>query len=753
MTGWVVAWIAFGLLLAVFIYAPVDSMAQLILGGLVTVFVLVMPRYDLPPAGRLFLLFVALFITLRYLVWRTLYTIHFHDMVSYTVAVLLYLAELYGMIVYFLGVFVNIYPLGREPAPLPADSSTWPTVDIFIPTYNEPPEIIETTIHAAVQIRYPKDKVRVYLLDDGGTAQKQNDKNQEKAFEAMTRNIMLKSICESVGATYLTRERNDHAKAGNINAALKTTTGDLILILDTDHVPTAQILEKTVGWFMRDPKMFLIQTPHFFINADPLERNLGTFGKMPGESEMFYNIVQQGLDFWNAAYFCGSAAVLRRTCLDKVGGISGRSITEDCETALDLHALGYHSGYISEALIAGLAPETFSGFVVQRMRWAQGMIQIFVLKNPLLVPGLTIPQRLCYFSNCFFWFFSYSRIVFLLAPAAFLLGNLQVFDASWKQLFAYGIPHTICAIAISNYLYGVSRWAFISELYELMQCVYTLPAIIRVFINPTAPTFQVTPKGEQLEQDYISPLAGPFYLMVALSLFCIGGAFKKIIGQVLDGRISIYPVLNIESPAVFITLFWAIVNMMIILAALGALFEQKQRRAAPRVRMELPARITVAGSVYDVTLRDLSAGGIGLNFPGHPEESELWLGQPVVVEIDKPEGGAPFLFNGEVRNHHFRTENGRQHGTANGIGNVSIGIQFQPRSQEEVRSRVALLHGQSELWRKWRRKAEKRMGTIQSLWFLSALGLRQGWIHIGLVWRMCLRILRNYTRTVRQALS
>ena len=71
-----------------------------------------------------------------------------------------------------------------------------------------------------------------------------------------------------------------------------------------------------MGYFGENPKLFLVQTPHFFINPDPLERNLKTFDKMPSENEMFYGIIQRGLDKWDASFFCGSAAVLRREALE-----------------------------------------------------------------------------------------------------------------------------------------------------------------------------------------------------------------------------------------------------------------------------------------------------------------------------------------------------------------------------------------------------------------------------------------------------
>ena len=127
---------------------------------------------------------------------------------------------------------------------------------------------------------------------------------------------------------------------------------------------------------------------------------------------MFYAGIQPGLDFWNASFFCGSAAILRRKYLLEVGGIAGDTITEDAETALGLHGKGYNSAYFFKPLIIGLTPETFDDFIVQRSRWAQGMIQIFLLKNPLFQKGLTFFQRLCYFNTCFFWFFGFCPVYF-----------------------------------------------------------------------------------------------------------------------------------------------------------------------------------------------------------------------------------------------------------------------------------------------------------------------------------------------------
>ncbi|MEF3192714.1 MAG: glycosyltransferase, partial [Halothiobacillaceae bacterium] len=334
-----ILWLAAIFYLLYLAHLPMTQQAQgITAAALLAVLYLIMRQMDGLEAHqtpqikflRVLAIFLAAYVSLRYFSWRINYTISYHDPLSLIGAILLLGAEIYGLVIYMVGAFVNAYPIHRAAHKLPNDPDKLPTVDILIPTYNEDPELLELTLLAATQIRYPRERFKVYLCDDGGTVQRRN--RPDIAQQAWERHHTLKALCERVGAIYVTRERNEHAKAGNINTALKDhCRGELVLILDADHIPTVDILENTVGFFLKDPKLFLVQTPHYFINPDPLERNLRTYELMPSENEMFYTLIQHGLDFWNASFFCGSAAILRRSHLDLIGGIAGETITEDAE--------------------------------------------------------------------------------------------------------------------------------------------------------------------------------------------------------------------------------------------------------------------------------------------------------------------------------------------------------------------------------------------------------------------------------------
>ncbi len=679
--------------------ASITTRTQIAVACTAIVAFLVLKRFNTIETVRVLFLVIAAFLSLDYFYWRTFTTLGFNDTLSFTCAILLYLAEVYGFIVYILSIFVNVDPLDRQPLPLPADKKSLPTVDVMIPSFNEDPELLEVTLLSSLQMDYPPDKFTVYLLDDGGTDQRCNVEDPALANAARQRRRELAALCERVGAVYITRAKNIRAKAGNINNGLEHSHGDLIMVLDADHAPTSDFLQNTVGWFIKDPKMFLVQTPHFFINPDPIEKNLQTFHQMPGENEMFYRVIQKGLDYWNSAFFCGSAAVLRRKYLMQIGGISGDTITEDAETALALHSKGYNSAYIGRPMISGLSPETLGGFVGQRIRWAQGMVQIFLLKNPLLIKGLTLPQRLCYFSSCFFWFFAYARVVFMLAPLCFLFFGLKIYNANFVDFAAYCLPHLFAVFMVSDFLFGHVRWSFVSELYELMQSLYTLPAIGKVFLNPHAPSFNVTAKGETLNQDFISPLSKPFYFLLFLNLIALAfGAF----------RLFAYP--GDRFPTT-VTMCWAAFNIFILLAAMGALLERRQRRATPRMPSEVPVKVRLGEKAYVGVLKDLSVSGASIEIDA-AYESLFHNDTKADFLIQSPAHLAGQDLNFVVRN--SRTQGGI----------LIMGVQFQHKDLEELKRKVLLVTGSSQRWLDFQIGRERRLGVMRSAFFLMTCGVR-----------------------------
>ena len=657
----------------------------------------------LRPSGflRVLLILLVAFVSVRYFAWRTLYTIPSAGSPGFVPGLLLYLAELQGMSVYMLGVFVNIRPRERAPAPLPDDAAAFPSVDVLVPSYNEDRDLLRVTLTAATQIRYPAAKLRVYLLDDGGTSAKRADPDRRKAAAAWERHETLQHLCAELGVGYLTREHNAHAKAGNINAALPRTTGELILILDADHVPAQDILERTVGHFLNDPDLFLVQTPHFFINPDPIERNLGTFSWMPGENEMFYGVVQKGLDAWNASFFCGSAAVLRRSHLLSVGGIAGTSITEDAETALELHSRGYKSLYVDRPMVAGLSPDTFSAFITQRIRWAQGMAQILLLKNPMFKRGLTLPQRLCYLSSSTFWLFPFARLVFLIAPLFYLFFGLKVFVGTLEEFFAFATFHVVCSLMLSNFLFGRHRLPYVSDLYELLQSVFTIGALLDVIRNPRKPTFKVTPKAETVAQDFVSQLAAPFFAIVAV-----------LVGATAVGVWRWYDT-PLERGHLLIVMGWNLVNLALATAAVGVVFERGQTAVRGWIARTKPVNLLTAHGAVRATLTATTTASGTLVVESAGSIGSLETAQAVGIQAHVP--GRDGLVALRIAVEERRVERGR----------VVLDFRYVPQDADDDADLVRLCYGDSETWVQLQRKRQRRRIIPASLARLFLLGLRR----------------------------
>ncbi|RUM50265.1 MAG: cellulose synthase catalytic subunit (UDP-forming) [Hydrogenothermus sp.] len=583
-----------------FIIAQTSTLNQLIISLLLVGVILFLFKKKTEYV-KLIIILTGIFITLRYFYWRTFNTINTDNPINFMLSFLLYFAEFYSILIALLGGFIALRLLERKEVPITLeDKEKLPTVDIFIPTYNEPVDVVKITALAATALDYPKEKFKVYILDDGGTKQKLNDPDIKKREENRKRAQALKDFVKSVGGNlyYLTREKNEHAKAGNINEALKKTKGDLILILDCDHIPTQDFLRNTVGFFLKYPKLFLVQTPHSFQNPDPIEKNLEIFRKIPTENDMFYKFIQKGLDFWSSSFFCGSAAVLRRKYLEEIGGIQGQTITEDAETALELHSRGLDSAYYGKKMVYGLQPETFASFIVQRSRWAQGMVQIFLLKNPLFKRGLKWYQKISYINSSFFWFFGIARAIFLLAPVFFLFFGAKIYDASLDEVLAYAVPHFIASVFVANYLYARVRWNFFSELYEALQSLFILPAILSVLLNPRKPTFKVTPKGENLEEEFLSPFYKPIYILFNITLISFFFAIYRWIE---------YPD---ERGTIVVVLFWQTFNFLVLALGVIAMREKPERRRAYRIPAQDKVFVYVGSLTFSGRIKDVSLTGI-----------------------------------------------------------------------------------------------------------------------------------------------
>lgn len=578
------------LIAALVIGVPLEQREQWMFGGVVIAGTLVLKRWK-GRKGALALGLLSVIVSTRYIVWRTTQTLAFNSLPEFVFGSGLYLAELYAWVILLLGFLQTSWPLNRPVVEPEGEPQTWPTVDIYIPTYNESLSIVRNTVFAAMDLDYPVDRYRVFILDDG--------KRPE-----------FRAFAKEVGCGYITRDNNLHAKAGNLNAAMTKTDGELIAIFDCDHVPTRAFLQLTVGWFQRDPRLALLQTPHHMYSPDPVQRNLGeALGEMPGEGDLFYGPVQGGNDLWNATFFCGSCAIIRREALMETNGFAGETVTEDAHTALKLQRTGWNTAYISARLSAGLATERLVLHVGQRIRWARGMTQILRIDCPLFGRGLTWQQRLCYLNAMLHFQYPLPRIVFLTSPLAYLIFGQNIIQASASLIFAYAAPHLFCSSAANERTQGGDRRPFWGEVYETILAFHLVKPTVMTWFQPRKGKFNVTDKGDLLDETFFD------WAIVRPHLICIG----VILSAILMGVVKLvwFPYLfNIQLDTLVLNTAWASFSLFILFAAVSVARETKQERQDIRVPAQLPVTAYLAsGHTVPARTIDISMGGAAIALP------------------------------------------------------------------------------------------------------------------------------------------
>ncbi len=601
-------------LVGVVVVTPLDLVSQALF-GLLTITAMLIVKGHTSRGMTLILITLSIVVSTRYIWWRLTETLQFASPLEAFLGIGLILAELYAWLVLVLGYIQTAWPLNRPPVAMPEDIAEWPTVDLLIPTYNEPLAVVQNTVFGALSVDYPPDKLRIYILDDG-------------------RRDEFREFAEALGVGYITRDNNIHAKAGNLNHALGLTDGDLLALFDSDHVPNRAFLQLTVGWFLVDPKLSLVQTPHHFYSPDPFERNLRGGDAVPNEGLLFYGLIQDGNDLWNAAFFCGSCAVMRRSAIESVGGFATQTVTEDAHTALRLHRAGWHSAYLKLPLAAGLATERLAIHVGQRMRWARGMTQIFRVDNPMLGRGLSFGQRVCYLNAMLHFFFGLPRFVFLTAPLAFLIFRLNIIAASGLMVIAYALPHLWHSTVTNSRLQTRYRHSFWGEIYESVLALYILKPTLTTLINPKRGKFNVTEKGGLLPKDYFDYKIVRPHLTICVLL---------VIGLIV-GIARWYWLDYSDTEVLLLNVFWALFNLLTITAAIAVAREARQLRSAVRHDLVMPAVILLPGGRTIATQTDnISTGGAQFATP-RPEGLE----PGDMIEVELPMGDSSAVIPGRV---------------------------------------------------------------------------------------------------------
>jgi len=461
-----------------------------------------------------------------------------------------------------------------------------PKVDVLICTYNEDESILERTIIGTLAMNYAN--FRVWVCDDG-------------------RRPWLQSLCERHGVGYLTRSNNAHAKAGNINAALKKLAAldekpDFISILDADFVPLPEFLMRGLALAL-DPKVGVVQTPQHFFNPDPIQSNLALTRVWPDEQRFFFDIVMASKDAWGAAFCCGTSSIIRFDALQSIGGFPTDSVTEDYLVSLRLREKGYGTVYLNEVLSLGLAPEGLAEYTGQRARWCLGFVQICRgPSGPLKIGnGLPFVDRVMLCETFLHWSATHLfRVLGVIVPALYLLFGIEAVHANVIDAIWYLAPFLAAQIAIFLWLTEGRVLPLMQDLYQMLCSTEVLKSVVAGLLRPNGQKFKVTAKGGDRSKQFIQwPLLKIFGTLLALTAAGIVSAF------LIDPTRPLA-----ESSA--IALFWSWYNIVVLTLCCYVCSEQQQRRNGERFDVRVPVKLGADGQLFEFYASDVSVSGMHL---------------------------------------------------------------------------------------------------------------------------------------------
>jgi len=528
------------------------------------------------------LLYLGTFVTaLIYIVWRTLFTL------PLTYGIIPLIAGLYLWVVEFLGMSesLNHYVGMSNPlVPKKPELNKLPTVDILIPTYNEPVDLLRKTILGAKQLEYPDpSKLEIYLCDDG---------NREE----------VKELAYELNVKYLIRDEHKHAKAGNLNNVLKFAKGELVAVFDADMIPLSHFLLETVPFFNED-KIGFVQTPQAFYNPDLFQYHLYSEQRIPDEQDYFYRDVQLSRNRSNTVIFGGSNTLISRAALNEVGGFRTGVITEDFATGILIQSKGYICYAIDKVCAIGLAPNDIKSLFKQRERWARGCIQTIRNVNLFGLKGLSLGQKMSYLSSIWYWYEPLKRLIYIAAPILFSVFGVMVVRTTLIEVLLFWLPMYWFSNQTLKMLSKGIRTTKWTSIYNTILFPYLFIPVIVETLGIKKKKFAVTSKTRNSNTSFSLIWALPHAFLLILTII---GAYNMINRIFLENTLTY-----------LVVLYWLLVNMYNLLMSIFFMLGRRPLRNSERFIAIHDVNLKQDNLDLRVKTVDISEGGfsVSIDYP------------------------------------------------------------------------------------------------------------------------------------------
>ncbi len=325
--------------------------------------------------------------------------------------------------------------------PLPlVDDADLPAVTVQLPVYNER-AVIGRLIDAVAALDYPRDRLRVQVLDD----------STDDTGDLIARRVMHHAQA-GLDIAHLRREGRTGYKAGALALGLARTSDELIAVFDADFVPPADFLRRVAPYFRASARLGMVQTRWAHLNP---EENLLTRAQALILDSHF--VIEQTARSRGGLLlnFSGSAGVWRADCIRDAGGWSDATLSEDLDLSYRAQLRGWRFLYLPDVAVPAEIPPQLAAYKQQQARWAKGNTQNLLRLGGALWRSECLTLRQKFMSTlhlCQYVVHPLMLLLLLLAPPLLWAGALHRLPLAPLGLAGLGPP--LLYGCSQRYLYG-----------------------------------------------------------------------------------------------------------------------------------------------------------------------------------------------------------------------------------------------------------------------------------------------------------